>query len=50
MFLDLKDSTTHAERLGHFQFGNLIQDCFIDMTVVSNFGAQFYQYIGDESS
>ena len=49
MFLDLKDSTTHAERLGHLQFANLIQDCFIDMTVVSKFGAHFYQYVGDES-
>ena len=49
MFLDLKDSTTHAERLGHLQFGSLIQDCFIDMSVVTSTGAQFYQYVGDEA-
>ena len=49
MFLDLKDSTTHAERLGHLKFGSLIQDCFIDMSVVTSTGAQFYQYVGDET-
>jgi adenylate cyclase len=49
MFLDLKDSTAHAERLGHLQFASLIQDCFIDMSIVTDFGAQFYQYVGDES-
>lgn len=49
MFLDLKDSTTHAERLGHIEFGSLIQDCFMDMSVVSEYGASFYQYVGDES-
>lgn len=49
MFLDLKDSTTHAERLGHLKFANLIQDCFMDKSVVVDFRAQFYQYIGDES-
>lgn len=49
MFLDLMDSTAHAERLGHLRFGSLIQDCFIDMSIVTNFGAQFYQYVGDES-
>jgi adenylate cyclase len=49
MFLDLKDSTTHAERLGHLKFGYLIQDCFVDMSVVTNFKAQFYQYVGDEA-
>ena len=49
MFLDLKDSTTYAERLGHLEFASLIQDCFIDMSVVINFEAQFYQYVGDEA-
>ncbi|NIP52029.1 MAG: adenylate/guanylate cyclase domain-containing protein [Gammaproteobacteria bacterium] len=49
MFLDLKDSTIQAERLGHVQFGSLIQDCFTDMSVVTSFGAQFYQYVGDEA-
>lgn len=49
MFLDLKDSTSHAERLGHLEFGSLIQDCFMDMSVVSDYRAEFYQYVGDES-
>lgn len=49
MFLDLKDSTTFAERLGHLEFGSLVQDCFIDMSVVIRFDAQFYQYVGDEA-
>ncbi len=29
MFLDLKSSTTLAERLGHFKYSELIQDCFL---------------------
>lgn len=49
MFLDLKDSTTHAERLGHLEFASLIQDCFRDLSVVSEYGAQVYQYVGDEA-
>ena len=48
MFLDLKGSTTHAERLGHAKFSQLIQDCFIDLTVVLDHRAQVYQYVGDE--
>lgn len=49
MFLDLRDSTTFAERLGHLEFGSIIQDCFVDMSVVTEFEAQFYQYVGDEA-
>ena len=49
MFLDLRDSTAHAERLGHLEFGSLIQDCFMDMSIVSDYRAEFYQYVGDES-
>lgn len=48
MFLDLKASTTHAERLGHVRFSELIQDCFIDLTVVIDHHALVYQYVGDE--
>lgn len=48
MFLDLKGSTTHAERLGHAAFSRLIQDCFIDLSVVVDHAAQVYQYVGDE--
>lgn len=49
MFLDLKGSTTHAERLGHVRFSELIQDCFIDLTVVIDHEALVYQYVGDEA-
>jgi len=49
MFLDLKGSTTHAERLGHVRFSELIQDCFIDLSVVIDHRALVYQYVGDEA-
>ena len=49
MFLDLRSSTTLAERLGHEAYSRLIQDCFYDMTnVVLEHKAEVYQYIGDE--
>lgn len=49
MFLDLKGSTTLAERLGHMKYSELIQDCFFDLAVVDNFKAKVYQYVGDEA-
>ena len=50
MFLDLKSSTTIAEKLGHIRYSNLIQDCFLDLTeVVRNHNAEIYQYVGDEA-
>jgi adenylate cyclase len=49
MFMDLKSSTTYAERLGHIQYSELIQDCFFDLTdVITKYGAKVYQYVGDE--
>jgi adenylate cyclase len=49
MFIDLKDSTTIAEELGHIQFSRLIQDCFNDLTdAVIKHRAEIYQYVGDE--
>ncbi len=48
MFIDLKGSTGHAERLGHVRFSELIQDCFQDLSVVILNEAQVYQYVGDE--
>jgi adenylate cyclase len=49
MFLDLKDSTTYAEKLGHIKYSQLIQDCFHELTdVVSLYKAEIYQYVGDE--
>jgi adenylate cyclase len=49
MFLDMKDSTTIAEKLGHVQFGELVQDCFSDLSVVRDRRAEVYQYVGDEA-
>lgn len=49
LFMDLKDSTTYAERLGHIKFSEMIQDCFLDVNrVLPPFNAEIYQYVGDE--
>ena len=49
MFLDLKSSTTIAERLGHFKYYNLLNDFFYDVTdpIIQSKG-EIYQYVGDE--
>lgn len=49
MFLDLKSSTAHAEKLGHLEYSSLIQDCFSDLNQVlrKNY-VEVYQYVGDE--
>ena len=50
MFLDLKDSTRHAEALGHTQFSRLIQDCFHDLTESAiECEVEIYHYVGDEA-
>jgi len=49
LFMDLKDSTTYAERLGHINFSEMIQDCFLDVNnVLPPYNAEIYQYVGDE--
>ncbi|MEM6542209.1 MAG: adenylate/guanylate cyclase domain-containing protein [Bacteroidota bacterium] len=49
MFLDLKNSTTIAEQLGHFRYSQFIQDCFHDLNkLVLKYEAEIYQYVGDE--
>ncbi len=48
MFLDLKSSTTIAEKIGHTKYSELIQDCFTDLSIVRHFKAEIYQYVGDE--
>jgi adenylate cyclase len=49
MFMDLKASTSIAERLGHLEYSSFIQDCFMDINaVLFPFCAQVYQYVGDE--
>jgi adenylate cyclase len=49
MFLDLKASTTIAEKLGHTRYHAFLNDFFFDITpsIVESRG-EIYQYIGDE--
>jgi adenylate cyclase len=47
MFIDMKKSTTLAEKLGHKKFSHLIQDVFNDLSVVDNYHGEIYQYLGD---
>ncbi|NTU50047.1 MAG: adenylate/guanylate cyclase domain-containing protein [Desulfobulbaceae bacterium] len=49
MFLDMKSSTSIAEKIGHNQFFLLLSDFFNDITdpIINNNG-QIYQYVGDE--
>lgn len=49
MFLDLKSSTTIAEKFGHKMYFNLLNDFFYDITdsIMLNKG-EVYQYVGDE--
>lgn len=50
MFLDMKDSTTHAENLGHIKFSSLIQDSLNDLTeAIIQHKVEVYQYVGDEA-
>lgn len=50
LFIDLKDSTTIAEQVGHVMYSRLIQDCFYDLNEIGpRFGAEIYQYVGDEA-
>ena len=49
MFLDIKSSTTIAEKLGHVRYFSLLNDFFSDITdsIVKHKG-EIYQYVGDE--
>lgn len=47
MFIDMKASTTIAEKLEHKKFSHLVQDVFNDLSIVSNYKADIYQYLGD---
>jgi adenylate cyclase len=48
MFVDMKNSTSIAEKIGHIDFSKLLQDCFQDFAVVDHYCADIYQYVGDE--
>ena len=47
MFVDMKSSTTIAEKLMHKKFSRLVRDVFNDMAVVDNYNGEIYQYLGD---
>ncbi|WP_020530001.1 adenylate/guanylate cyclase domain-containing protein [Flexithrix dorotheae] len=50
LFVDLKSSTTIAEKLGHIKYSNLIKDCFSDLTeTIFQHQIEVYQYVGDEA-
>jgi len=49
MFLDMKSSTSIAERLGHLRFYSLLNELFHEISEpILETGAEIYQYIGDE--
>ena len=49
MFLDMRSSTTIAEKIGNEKYFNLLKDLFSDITsaILDNEG-EIYQYVGDE--
>ena len=50
MFLDLRSSTTIAEKLGHIAYSSFIRDCFLDLNnILDEYKAEVYQYVGDEA-
>ena len=49
MFLDIKSSTSIAEKLGHLNYFNLLKDFFSDITnSIQDRKGEIYQYVGDE--
>lgn len=51
MFLDMRSSTTIAERIGHVQYFQLLNELYADITdpILYSRG-EIYQYVGDEIS
>src|SRR6056297_399557 len=47
MFIDMKSSTTIAEKLQHKKYSHLVQDAFNDLSIVDNYQGQIYKYLGD---
>ena len=49
LFLDLKSSTTLAERLDHAEYSRMVSDCYAELTrPLLAYKARIYQYVGDE--
>ena len=50
MFLDLKDSTSIAEKIGDIKFYELLNDCYTLLgTVATHRKAEILKYVGDEA-
>jgi adenylate cyclase len=49
MFLDMKSSTTIAEKLGHIRYYKLLNEYYADITkAIIETSGEIYQYVGDE--
>ena len=49
MFLDMKSSTTFAEKLGHVKYFEMLSDYYSDLSApIIQFYGEIYQYVGDE--
>jgi len=49
LFLDLKGSTSLAEKLGHSIYSRFLKECIHELTpVIQKYKAKVYQYVGDE--
>jgi len=49
MFIDLKDSTPIAEKLGHESYFRFIREFISNVSLaVTEYGGRIYQYVGDE--
>ncbi|MGB5817940.1 MAG: adenylate/guanylate cyclase domain-containing protein [Saonia sp.] len=49
LFLDLNDSTSLAETLGHVKYSRLLNRCFEDIIFsIKDFKFDIYQFVGDE--
>jgi adenylate cyclase len=49
MFLDMKSSTTIAEKLGHVRYFEMLKEYFFDLSdPVIDYAGTIYQYAGDE--
>ena len=49
MFLDMKSSTTIAEKLGHVKYFKMLKEYYSDLSdpIIQN-GGEIYRYVGDE--
>lgn len=49
MFLDMKSSTTLAEKLGHVHYFEMLKEYYADLSdPIIDYAGEIYQYVGDE--